>query len=84
MTQLKQLHVLIMRIFPKDGPFVLSLKQNIEHLPTILKQCAIMLNAILTEHVSTHAMMHNHNCECVGGANYNCAAKLLQRMQNEI
>ena len=55
-TQLKQPP--IVRTFPKDGNFVLSLKRKyivyVEHLPTISKQCATMLDTILTEHVSGH------------------------------
>ena len=41
--------------------FLLSLKRNYSlrchDLPTISKQCATMLDAILTDHVSAHAMM---------------------------
>ena len=45
-----------MIIFPKNGPFVLSLKRKAivyaEHLLTIYRQCATMLDAIFAEHVT--------------------------------
>ena len=62
-----------MRTVPKESTFALILKQNY-HLSTISKQCAVMLDIILVDYVSTHAMkvIYNH----VVWASKQCAAML--------
>ena len=68
---------LILKIFPKDGKFVLSLKQNYtEHLPTISKQCTTMLYAVYLSMYNDAIFMFS---VCVGRTNYKKLKKVSNR-----